>query len=105
MHVVEEGEGLEGTPTLDEAGDGGRPCDDVSQGHLVEQMEGQGRLAAALEVHVKEVVLEEEGGMEEGALEELGVDGSAEAEVGGLGTSLQEMGVALVFLLVVRRQA
>lgn len=87
MHGGEDGDRALGAAGLDEAGNCGGPGDGVSAGHAIEQTEGERRVGEALEVHIEEVVLEENGGGEEGenkaSPEEAGVEGGAEAEVGG----------------------
>lgn len=54
----------------DEAADSYGPRDDVSVGHFIKQLEGEGGVAAGgVHVHVKEVVVEEEGIGEDTVLE------------------------------------
>lgn len=79
----------------DEAADSYRPRDDVSVGHFVEQLEGEGGVAASrVHVHVEEVVVEEKGIGEDGALEEVAMESGAEAEVDGASAPAEESGVA-----------
>lgn len=77
---------------LDEARDRSGPRDEVSLGHFIEQLEGATKVWRTLEVHIEEVVLEEEGGGEEGEFEEVGMDRGAEEEVGGSGAGLEAVG-------------
>lgn len=80
-HLGEEEESMVRVVELNKASDGSGPGDDVSVRHFVEQLEREGGRGGGLEVHVEEVVLEEEGGGEEGELEDVGVDGASKKEV------------------------